>query len=813
MGNDWDIASAPAWAELLGLVSVPMFAPDTGAKAPVVLLDGELASFAFLPYDDPSFDVASSIWSSYLRHAVLVDQKHGTLQLRRWDSPGEARMFRLPSRPAGVVELLERIQSAPDPRGNDVIVHVLRAFRQIRALIDDPVDSIEMLNLLLLGAEGVRDTSIDPHEWSRIRTVGDLVNSVSHIRDARPLGEKMHRRHIQELAQYFMRPEPASRCEFNASLLLRHASSYLYQEAHLLLERTGQRGLFTELGDESVVVGRGPRDVRFTPPSLARTLVQQSLRDVVIGSILTIVDPSCGSGIFLQEAIRELSQRTSVPERVKLIGIDKSPISASITRLCLERARRDLERRGTFVEVDVRCEDALGECSWGEPDLILMNPPFVALENLAAEDRDRIKATLGTIDRGRVDLFMAFVMKAAQAIRPDGVVASVVPAPFLQSHAGLALREHLQSLGALRLIGRFESLGYFRGALVETAFFILQRHHQPATQEPAVTMLLASVGAEDASLRALRARDGAGAPLLGNERITIVKMPSSLVKPNDWSPKSATSASRIVALQRAGLPTVGDLFEVRQGALTGNNKAFVVKPPFLASISKRERGYFRPCAGSSTIRDGRLLETEYVWYPYDTTGLMIKTEEELADAAPAFSKHLSAFKSDLNARSRIRGLWWKLAEERAWQREEQPKLVSAYFGDAGSFAYDETGRFVVTQGYAWLWRRQTGPDDLAFEDSALPLAYLALLNTRVFEECLACFCPRVQGGQFNLSQRYVKNVWLPDLSDDNQVSSDLVVRLASIGKQMTMAPLNEQRATAAEELAARAFRVAGAEVR
>ena len=67
--------------------------------------------------------------------------------------------------------------------------------------------------------------------------------------------------------------------------------------------------------------------------------------------------------------------------------------------------------------------------------------------------------------------------------------------------------------------------------------------------------------------------------------------------------------------------------------------------------------------------------------------------------------------------------WWELNRPRKeFERGQYPKIVSAYFGQRGSFAFDEIGKFVVVQGHAWLprgalrragARRQQSPRDWA----------------------------------------------------------------------------------------------------
>jgi hypothetical protein len=114
--------------------------------------------------------------------------------------------------------------------------------------------------------------------------------------------------------------------------------------------------------------------------------------------------------------------------------------------------------------------------------------------------------------------------------------------------------------------------------------------------------------------------------------------------------------------------------------------------------------------------------------------------------------------------------------------------VSTYFGAAGSFAYDDEGDYVVVQGYAWIGKPKLsagGALDIqgSLRNTPLPWAYLSILNSRLFEEILASYCPRVQGGQYNLSNRFVKDIPIPNLGDP-QFSSGILKRLADLGRRI-----------------------------
>jgi hypothetical protein len=174
------------------------------------------------------------------------------------------------------------------------------------------------------------------------------------------------------------------------------------------------------------------------------------------------------------------------------------------------------------------------------------------------------------------------------------------------------------------------------------------------------------------------------------------------------------------------------------------------------------------------------MDSAYVFYPHGKTS--IDTEDELEKQVKVYYRDFLLPNRDvLQKRAKINTQrWWALTWHRTWQEEAEPKLVTTYFGDAGSFAWDSTGEFIVVQGYAWLHKPRK-----AFK--ALPatvgLAYLAIINSRVFSELLSATSNHVGGGQWNLSKRFVDNIPIPDLLNE-EIEPDLISELSGIGKNI-----------------------------
>ena len=800
----WNPGDPRSWGAYLGLVPVDLLPSERRSEwraQATVLLNGRESSFAACVAADRdslhSDSVMSWCWSANLRHAVLLDEHRGEMVLRRWDDPRAFRRFPLPHSSAVAERLLGVIDREPAPRDADVLLYVLRAFRRVRELLQsfDAVTSIHVLNALLVGTHAAGRGLMERDQWHASRTIGEALAALEHSREAIGVEWEVPNgaRHtpVGILLDYLARP--AGRGEdlrLQPDLLLRHAAGELYQEAHLLLEREPQISL-PGMGSDGEPRGELARDVRFTPTALARALVQQAFEargnDWLSQDGVDILDPACGSGVFLLEALRELVSRCYRGE-VRLRGFDTSPISCAIARFCLQWAANDAHEEGLQVNVAIQQKDALA-VDWGAPDAIVMNPPFVPWQRMSDAVRQKVREVLGEVGRGRPDEAMAFITRGTQSLGPGGALGSVVPSALMETEAGVAWRERITEQADLWLLGRFRGYGYFRASMVEPGFVVLRARGVVPGARPSVRLVVAKEGGESRALRALR---GGEVTQAGEaEDWELAHVAPAFVTSASWLPRPRSHVEVIGRLRDAGTPRVSDLFRVHQGARTGWKRAFMLSRAELAALPEGEKQYFRRAITTGAIRDGSIVPDAYVFYPYGDSGLLVADEQELQNAVPEYyARSLKPAEDTLRARRSVaRGQWWALSRPRTWQWRREPRMVSTYFGRAGSFGYDDRGEVVVVQGHAWIWAGGTGrgaPSALGtpgFHKSLLPWAYLALLNSRVFEIILECLCPRVQGGQFNLSRRFVSQAYIPDLQDP-YVTADSVEALAELGHRM-----------------------------
>jgi len=84
-----------------------------------------------------------------------------------------------------------------------------------------------------------------------------------------------------------------------------------------------------------------------------------------------------------------------------------------------------------------------------------------------------------------------------------------------------------------------------------------------------------------------------------------------------------------------------------------NNRAFILTSRQYFELPEEERTFFRPAAGTPMIQDCMIRTSEYVFYPYDETGLLIRSVPELRERLNFYYEtYLKPNQSDLEGRAR-----------------------------------------------------------------------------------------------------------------------------------------------------------------
>lgn len=178
-------------------------------------------------------------------------------------------------------------------------------------------------------------------------------------------------------------------------------------------------------------------------------------------------EPSCGEAALLLTAATELRRQARDHVSGKLFGLD-------IHEPSVEAARSQLTRTGVPFELAVAgFFDVPAVPEW---DVVIGNPPYVRYQSFAGAER--VKAQEASLRHGvrlggLANAWAAFVVHAAQFLKPDGRLALVLPASLLTvNYAAPVRRFLLKRFSTVRIIMFEERV--FPGVLEEVVLLLAE---------------------------------------------------------------------------------------------------------------------------------------------------------------------------------------------------------------------------------------------------------------------------------------------------------------------------------------------------
>lgn len=169
-----------------------------------------------------------------------------------------------------------------------------------------------------------------------------------------------------------------------------------------------------------------------------------------------LLEPSCGDGAFLSEAIRRLL--ASERAHARQIDWSSKALEGAITACDLnsgfvEIARETTigqlinegcaaDRATTLASIWIRHSDFL-LTAWTEPfDFVVGNPPYVRIEELPVAVLRRYRELYQTCT-DRADLYVAFFEKGLRLLSPEGCLAYICANRFAKNLYGRELRQFI----------------------------------------------------------------------------------------------------------------------------------------------------------------------------------------------------------------------------------------------------------------------------------------------------------------------------------------------------------------------------------
>lgn len=404
-----------------------------------------------------------------------------------------------------------------------------------------------------------------------------------------------------------------------------------------------------------------PLGVVYTPPEVARAMVEHALAPLIAGRTpaamraLRICDPALGTGVFACAARDVLARHLPAADAARcIVGIDIDPDAVAAARAVLPGA--------TLV-----VGDAL-ERDWGPPafDAVIGNPPYVRQEWLAGKPALRGFASYD----GVADLYVYFIELAHRLLRPGGRYCLITPNKWLTAAYARPLRSYLAAAGSVEGVVDLGQLALFGGA---DAF-------------PCIVW--GTCGPGRTPLRAARCAPGTA---VADALAGALPHPRAAWRNDPWHIDAPADRALIDRLAHRW-PALADVVPGRpmRGVVTGCNAAFVLDRDArdrLLAAEPAAAALLRPFVKGRDVRRWTAAATSR-WI------LLVDRGTDLA-ALPAVRAHLACFRPALERRKPGRYAWYELQDPLGeLVRAPAPRLLYQDIQTAPACALDPTGALV-----------------------------------------------------------------------------------------------------------------------
>lgn len=167
--------------------------------------------------------------------------------------------------------------------------------------------------------------------------------------------------------------------------------------------------------------------VYYTPAELASGIVNRILPDLSNASIL---EPSCGDGVFLKSI---LNKYPSIGRRITAVEISDESIAKA----------KQIDGNINFLNLDFFEFYKKNELKF---DIVIGNPPYIRYQYLTKDQRDEMAEILsshGMKPNKLINAWVAFTVACSALLSEKGTIVFVIPAELLQVDYAKDLRKYL----------------------------------------------------------------------------------------------------------------------------------------------------------------------------------------------------------------------------------------------------------------------------------------------------------------------------------------------------------------------------------
>ena len=505
---------------------------------------------------------------------------------------------------------------------------------------------------------------------------------------------------------------------------------------------------------------------------------------------ITICDPACGSGAFLNAALHFLIDEHKLLDEMdakvrgaglvfpdvenyileeNLYGVDINEESVEIARLALWLRTAKKCRKLSSLNNNIKCGNSLisnpeigGDkaFNWqaefpqvfakGGFDIVIGNPPYVHLESINETSVALAQTGQYKTYNKRGDLYCIFVEKGFQIAKEHAYVSYIMPNKWMQAGYGKELREFMLSRNLNRLID-FGDLQIFEGATTYPCIFVAKNDSEVSTMK--VSVLKQDKVTDFNQMVRDTEEIFALSEFTSDTWVISSKKEKEFLETLSKQYKSLSSI--VEGAYRGVLSGLSEAFliseEVYQRIISADAKAVQIIKPFLqgrdisAYTNAQAKSYLILFEkGFTSTKYGSNLDEPTAW-------------SYIVRDFPSIAQWLEPFAEKGRKRTDKGEYWWELRACDYYAQFEVPKIIYQVFQIKPCFLLDESGLYCNNS----VWFIPTNNK-----------ALLAILNSRMGWWLITKYCSQIQGG-YQLIWKYFGNIPIPAI--EGELAAQLAV--------------------------------------
>ena len=523
---------------------------------------------------------------------------------------------------------------------------------------------------------------------------------------------------------------------------------------------------------------------------------------------ITILDPACGSGAFLNAALQFLmSEHKHIDEMEakvtgssivfqdiensilenNLYGVDINEESVEIAQLALWLRTAKPHRKLNTLNQNIKCGNSLisdpaiagsKAFDWqkefpqvfekGGFDVVIGNPPYVQLQSLGEMSGAYAQCGYETYNKS-ADLYCLFYEKGCNLLKEKGLLGFIASNKWLKINYGTQLRHFLTSKMNPLLLVDFPGVPVFEDAVVDPQILIAEK----------------AIYTGKTCACAIKERTENISHIVEQYKI------KTTYNEEPWTIRDTRISAVLKHIDTIGLSLKESPIEINYGIKTGYNDAFFIDDAIMSSLIEEDcssKEMIKPLFRGRDITPWKtnVNNQHIIFVPWhfplhenaDIQGCSTEAEQAFQEQYPAVYRHLLSHKAKLSARNKAEtGIRYEWYASQRWAADyykdfEKPKIVYPNMTKYLPFCYDETGAICNDKAFI-----------ITSTDDAFSLKFLlAILNSKLAKFWIRCVCPELGEDRREIRKVYFENFHIP-IDVDMQNLADLAdVQMQNVSK-------------------------------